>query len=174
MLHEKGLSTPIPATRLSDGTIHFIALVAILLKPELATPICIEEPKLGMHPDALAVIAGLLREASSTTQIVVTTHSDVLLSALSDSADSVLVCENVHGSSELRRLDTGPLTIGGKELALTSPEIVQDDNGSWITTKDYGRIKIASGALGRGSVIYLKPSQKASLMKLYQTTKSSK
>jgi hypothetical protein len=66
------------------------------------------------------------------------------------------------------------LTIGGKELALTSPEIVQDDNGSWITTKDYGRIKIASGALGRGLVIYLKPSQKASLMKLYKETKSSK
>jgi hypothetical protein len=66
------------------------------------------------------------------------------------------------------------LTIGGKELALTSPEIVQDDNGSWITTKDYGRIKIASGALGRGMVIYLKPSQKASLMKLYRETKSSK
>jgi hypothetical protein len=66
------------------------------------------------------------------------------------------------------------LTIGGKELALTSPEIVQDDNGSWITTKDYGRIKIASGALGRGLVIYLKPSQKASLMKLYSETMSSK
>jgi hypothetical protein len=66
------------------------------------------------------------------------------------------------------------LTIGGKELTLTSPEIVQDENGSWITTKDYGRIKIASGALGRGLVIYLKPSQKASLLKLYRETMSSK
>ena len=66
------------------------------------------------------------------------------------------------------------LTIGGKELALTSPEIVQDGNGSWITTKDYGRIKIASGELGRGLVIYLKPSQKASLLKLYRETMSSK
>jgi hypothetical protein len=63
------------------------------------------------------------------------------------------------------------LTIGGKELALSSPEIV---DGYWITTKDYGKIKIASGALGRGLVIYLKPSQKASLMKLYEETKSSK
>ena len=66
------------------------------------------------------------------------------------------------------------LTIGGKELALTSPEIIQDENGSWITTKDYGRIKIASGALGRGLVIYLKPSQKAGLLKLYRETMSSK
>lgn len=63
------------------------------------------------------------------------------------------------------------LTIGGKELALTSPEIV---DGHWITTKDYGRIKIESGALGRGVVISLKPSQKASLLKLYKETTSSK
>jgi hypothetical protein len=66
------------------------------------------------------------------------------------------------------------LTVGGKELALTNPEIVQDDNGSWITTKDFGKIKIASGALGRGMVIYLRPSQKASLLKLYKETKSPK
>ena len=63
------------------------------------------------------------------------------------------------------------LTIGGKELALTSHEIV---DGHWITTKDYGRIKIESGALGRGFVISLKPSQKASLLKLYKETKSAK
>jgi hypothetical protein len=63
------------------------------------------------------------------------------------------------------------LTIGGKELALTSPEIV---DGHWITTKDYGRIKIESGALGRGLVISLKPSQKASLLKVFKEAKSSK
>jgi hypothetical protein len=63
------------------------------------------------------------------------------------------------------------LTVGGKELALTSPEIVE---GHWISTKDYGRIKIESGALGRGFVISLKPSQKASLLKLYKETRSSK
>jgi len=108
-LHEKGLSTPVPATRLSDGTIRFIALIAILLKPEFASLICIEEPELGMHPDALGLIAELLRGASAKTQIVVTTHSDILLSALSDSAESVLVCENVNGASTVRRLQTEKL-----------------------------------------------------------------
>jgi len=66
------------------------------------------------------------------------------------------------------------LTIAGKELELTSPEIVQDGSGSWINTKAYGRIKIGSGALGRGLVISLTASQKASLTKLYKATKSSK
>lgn len=66
------------------------------------------------------------------------------------------------------------LSIAGKQLELTNAEIVQDANGSWINTKAYGRIKIASGALGRGLVISLTPSQKASLTKLYNATKSSK
>jgi hypothetical protein len=66
------------------------------------------------------------------------------------------------------------LSIAGKQLELTNAEIVQDANGSWINTKAYGRIKIASGALGRGLVISLTASQKASLTKLYNATKSSK
>jgi hypothetical protein len=66
------------------------------------------------------------------------------------------------------------LSVAGKELELTNTEIVQDDGGSWINTKAYGRVKIASGALGRGLVISLTASQKASLMKLYEATKSSR
>jgi predicted ATPase len=108
-LHEDGLSAPVPATRLSDGTIRFIALLGILLRPEAASLICIEEPELGLHPDALALLAPLLVRASETTQVVVTTHSDALVSALSDHADSVLVAEHLHGGTTLRRLDAKKL-----------------------------------------------------------------
>jgi predicted ATPase len=108
-LHEDGLAAPIPATRLSDGTIRFIALLAILLRPEAASLICIEEPELGLHPDALALLAPLLVQAAETTQLVVTTHSDALVSALSDHADSVLVAEHLPGGTALRRLDASKL-----------------------------------------------------------------
>ena len=77
-LHEDGLRSPIPATRLSDGTIRFIALLAILLRPGVAPLTCLEEPELGLHPDALTLIAELLVEAAQETQIIVTTQSDVL------------------------------------------------------------------------------------------------
>jgi len=108
-LHEDGLSSPVSATRLSDGTLRFLALLAVLLRPENASLICIEEPELGLHPDALALIAELLVEASRRTQCIVTTHSDVLVSALSDHVESVLVCEQLGRGTEMRRLDSEKL-----------------------------------------------------------------
>ena len=109
-LHEDGLKTPIAATRLSDGTIRFLALLAVLLHPRKAPLVCIEEPELGLHPDALVIIAELLVEAKATTQVIVTTHSDVLVSALSEETDSVLVSENIGGCTEFRRLDSQKLS----------------------------------------------------------------
>jgi predicted ATPase len=108
-LHEDGLKTPVPATRLSDGTIRFLALMAVLLHPKKAPLLCIEEPELGLHPDALAIIAELLVAAKSQTQVIVTTHSDVLVSALSEHADSVLVSEYLASGTEFRRLESAKL-----------------------------------------------------------------
>jgi len=108
-LHEQGLGSPVPATRLSDGTIRFIALLVILLKPELASAICIEEPELGLHPDAMFILAELILEASRKTQIVVTTHSDVLLSELSQRTEDVLICENLGGRTLMKRLNADKL-----------------------------------------------------------------
>jgi predicted ATPase len=104
-LHESGFASPIPATRLSDGTIRFLALLATLLNPEPPPLVCIEEPELGLHPDALSLIADLLVAASDRMQLVVTTHSDVLVSALTEHAEAVLVCERIAGASQLRRVE---------------------------------------------------------------------
>ena len=49
-LHETDFDTPIPATRLSDGTLRFIALLAVLLAPDPPPLLCIEEPELGPSP----------------------------------------------------------------------------------------------------------------------------
>lgn len=107
-LHEQGLKAPVPATRLSDGTIRFLAMLALLLSPAPPPLICMEEPELGLHPDALAVLANLLVAASSLTQLIVTTHSDALVSGLTEQADSVLVCEH-RGGTLLHRVETDKL-----------------------------------------------------------------
>src|SRR5262245_50159415 len=52
-LHEPGFGSPIPPTRLSDGTIRFVALLATLLSPSPPPLVAIEEPELGLHPDAI-------------------------------------------------------------------------------------------------------------------------
>lgn len=96
--HEEGLSAPIPATRLSDGTIRFVAMLAMLLNPKPPPLICLEEPELGLHPDAAVLLADALASASERTQLIVTTHSDALVSALTEHADSVLVCEYRNGT----------------------------------------------------------------------------
>jgi predicted ATPase len=104
-LHEEGLSVPVPATRLSDGTLRFLALLAILLNPQSATLICIEEPELGMHPDAMSLLADLLVAAAEKT------HSDVLVSALTEHAESVLVCDYLEHGTTLLRLEAEKLNF---------------------------------------------------------------
>jgi predicted ATPase len=107
-LHEEGLNKPIPATRLSDGTMRFLAMSALLLMPVPPPLICIEEPELGLHPDALSLVAEMLVAASERTQLIVTTHSDALVSALTEHIESVLVCEH-RGATELLHLDADRL-----------------------------------------------------------------
>ncbi len=106
-LHESDIDSPIPATRLSDGTIRFIAILAILLAPDPPSFVCIEEPELGLHPDAVAQMAELLVEASSRMQLVVTTHSESLVSALTECPDAVITCERPGPATTLHRLDPG-------------------------------------------------------------------
>ena len=82
----------VPATRLSDGTLRYLCLLAILCDPTPPPLVCIEEPELGLHPDIIPKIADLLVEASEHTQLIVTTHSDILVDAMTDYPDTVLVC----------------------------------------------------------------------------------
>jgi predicted ATPase len=94
----------IPATRLSDGTLRYLSLLAILYSPNKPSLLCIEEPERGLHPDILPTIAELLKEASHEVQIVVTTHSEVIIDALTDSPEDVIVCENENGATQMNRL----------------------------------------------------------------------
>jgi predicted ATPase len=102
-------SFTVPATRLSDGTLRYLCLLAILCHPTPPPLVCIEEPELGLHPDVLPTLAELLKEASERCQLIVTTHSDVLVDAMSDQPDTVLIAEKRESGTELRRLDPDTL-----------------------------------------------------------------
>lgn len=108
----------IPATRLSDGTLRYLCLLAILLHPKPPPMICIEEPELGLHPDLLPTVSRLMREASERTQLVVTTHSDILVDSLTDQPESIVVCEKRDGQTSMRRLDKGNLEKWLKDYRL--------------------------------------------------------
>ncbi len=108
-LSEAGLSTPVPAARLSDGTLRYLILLFVLTHPSPPPLVCIEEPEIGLHPDMIYGVGKLLLEASSRTQLIVTTHSDVLINALSGSPETVVVCERSDGITHLRRLQLAEL-----------------------------------------------------------------
>jgi len=104
-IHEDGLAQPIPAARLSDGTLHYLCLLTVLLHPEPPPLICLEEPELGLHPDVIPKVADLLLDAAQRTQLIVTTHSETLVSRLSEVPESVVVCERDDRGTHLRRLE---------------------------------------------------------------------
>ena len=110
ILFEEG-NFSIPSTRLSDGSLRYLCLLAILLDPTPPPIICIDEPELGLHPDILPKVADLLIAASERTQLFVTTHSRILIDALSEQPDSVIVCSKTEGQSKFERLDAESLML---------------------------------------------------------------
>ena len=117
-IREKGLEKPISAMRLSDGTLRYLCLLAILCHPEPPPLICIEEPETGLHPDILPTIAELMIEASQRTQLIVTTHSDILVSAFSEIPEAVLVCEKDEDGTHFKRLEKDKLKTWLEEYSL--------------------------------------------------------
>jgi predicted ATPase len=111
-------SFTIPATRLSDGTLRYLCLLAILCHPQPPPLVCIEEPELGLHPDVLASLGELLKQAALHMQLIVTTHSEILIDALSNSPEDVIVCEKENGQTLFRRLEQEPLKEWLKKYTL--------------------------------------------------------
>ncbi len=99
----------IPATRLSDGTLRYLCLLAILCDPNPPPLICIEEPELGLHPDIIPKVADLLRTAAERTQLIVTTHSDILVDAMTETPEAVVVCSKEQGQTRMERLNPDDL-----------------------------------------------------------------
>jgi predicted ATPase len=74
------------------------------LTPNPPPVICIEEPELGLHPDVLPVLAELFKDASERCQLIITTHSDILVDAMTDAPESIMVCERHSEGTSIKRL----------------------------------------------------------------------
>jgi predicted ATPase len=80
--HDKNFSTPLYMHQLSEGTLRFLWLISLLQSEHLSSITLIDEPEVSLHPQLLSFIAGLMREASERTQLIVATHSDRLIGFL--------------------------------------------------------------------------------------------
>ena len=105
----RGTDAYFDSSSLSDGTLRFMALATLLLQPPSRRPsvIIVDEPELGLHPSAVTLLASLVKQAATETQIVLATQSSLLLDHFSP--DDVLVANRVKGSTEFTRLKTEEL-----------------------------------------------------------------
>src|SRR2546426_2298532 len=116
--------TPFGPRQLSDGTLRFICLAVLLLQPASLQPdtILLDEPELGLHPYALNVLAGMLKQAAEAKQVMVSTQSVELINAL-EPEDVVVVNRRVTEShrmaeSTFERLKAEELADWLKEYTL--------------------------------------------------------
>ena len=86
---------------LSDGTLRFLYLIAILANPTPPPLIAIDEPEMGLHPSMLPIIAEYARNASRRTQVIITTHSAELLDAFNEFDPTVTVAKWADGQTQL-------------------------------------------------------------------------
>jgi len=109
---------PLGPHQLSDGSLRAIALITLLLQPEKDFPdlLIIDEPELGLHPQALELISGLIRAAAVHTQVIVATQSESFLSHCD--ASEVIVVESGVDGSKFRRLSNEDLAIWLEDYSL--------------------------------------------------------
>jgi predicted ATPase len=91
------------AAQMSDGTLRFVCLATLLLAPELPRLLILDEPELGLHPLGIAILADLLRQAATRSQVIAATQSVTLINQLD--LEDIVVVERSEQGTILRRPD---------------------------------------------------------------------
>lgn len=100
---EEGFERPFYIYELSEGTLRFLWMCAILMSQEPPAVLMIDEPEVSMHPRMLMILADLLQSASRWSQVVVATHSERLISYLKP--EQILVADTEGGDVQFAWAD---------------------------------------------------------------------
>lgn len=102
--------------QLSDGTIRYICLATLLLQPNPASTLIVDEPELGLHPFGIKLLASLLHEASEHARLIISTQSSLLIDELAP--EQIIVANHRDGETVLERLDSDLLAEWLQEYTL--------------------------------------------------------
>jgi len=99
-----------PAASMSDGTLLALGVLIALFQRESGPCrdprlVGIEEPEFALHPAAAGLLLDALREASTSKQVVVTSHSPDLLDDKRISEDEILAVTSSGGSTQIGQLN---------------------------------------------------------------------
>ncbi len=111
----------------SDGTLRAICLVSLLLQPRDSMPLLmvLDEPEMGLHPQALDVVASLFRQARRHAQIIATTHSSTFLDSFEP--EDVLIVERRNGATSFHRHGGPALDAWVDEYSMGEDADADDD-----------------------------------------------
>lgn len=97
------------AYQLSDGTLRFICLATLLLQPEPPQTIIIDEPELGLHPQAINRLATLIKKVSAKSQVIISTQSVNLVDNFD--VNNIIAVDIKDHASCFRRLNKEKLSV---------------------------------------------------------------
>ena len=113
---QRGSDYPLQPYHFSDGSIRFICLAVSLLQPDPPSTVIIDEPELGLHPAAIAILAELIQAASQRTQVIAATQSPTLIDHFS--IEDIIVANRKDNASTFSRLDEKDFSEWLKEYSV--------------------------------------------------------
>lgn len=96
----------VPAAQLSEGLLFYLAFAALQHLDPVAL-LLVEEPENGLHPSRIADVMRILREISKTTQVVLATHSPLVINEMQGD-EVTLVTRDPKQGTQVRLLSSTP------------------------------------------------------------------
>ncbi len=98
------------AANMSDGTLRALGVLVALFQGPMSEYngyrlVGIEEPEVALHPAAAGILTDSLQDASTHSQVLVTSHSPDLLDDPAISDDTVFAVIAEHGETKIGHLD---------------------------------------------------------------------
>jgi energy-coupling factor transporter ATP-binding protein EcfA2 len=135
--------TFVPAEFMSEGLLYYLAFAAIPhLEPTAI--LLVEEPENGLHPARIAEIMQGLRDLSSSTQIVIATHSPLVINELKPDEVTVITRTAEGGTTATVIKDTPNFEERSKVYALGELWL------SYANGKDEGPLLLGGSRPWRG------------------------
>ncbi|MGN0878553.1 MAG: AAA family ATPase [Oligosphaeraceae bacterium] len=113
---QKGCDDVMLPSQLSDGALRFICLTTALCQPTPPELMVFDEPELGLHPEAIEMVADMIESAATRSQMMVLTQSPQLLNHFAP--DDIIVARRQHGASTYTRLHADDLKIWLEDYSL--------------------------------------------------------
>lgn len=83
LMYQRGLLRPLRTSELSDGTLRYLLLIALLLTPRPPPLLVLNEPETSLHPKLLEPLGRLIARAAEKTQIILVSHARELVEPIS-------------------------------------------------------------------------------------------